>query len=153
MGGQSDLQEELDYQSPPIHTRKERTHKKTIFFHIVFWILSLSVWSALIYGGYTLADNYIQANKAYIDQQVDEVENENSKQFQKIESDIAGLSNEMTSINDDLKTIQDYLELTGETIDGTNETKQALQQKIDELNEKLNELQRSLEKLEDASSD
>ncbi|OEF99951.1 hypothetical protein BHF71_07070 [Vulcanibacillus modesticaldus] len=118
--------------------------------------ISILVWGSLLYGGYFLANQYINETKDYINDKIAQIEKQNQKQmevFNKLQIDLDEIYDELINIRGELLLIEEDLALTGETLNGTDKTKIALQERIDELNKQLNELQEAIKKLEDAAND
>ncbi len=136
------------------HTR--RNSLRNIIVTSILLILSLSLWGSLLYGGYWLANQYINESRVYIDTKVEQIEEQNQQQIENVkalQTELDKVHEELINIKDELVYIQEYLALTGETLNGTDKTKEALDKRIDQLNAQLSDLQASIQRLEDAAND
>lgn len=147
----------IETQQEAVQTRqkpkKNPKDAKTVLT-ISLLVLSLGLWVGLLYGGYWLADQYINKSKAYIDTKIEQIEEQNQKQmetFKELQTGLDDIYAELLNVKSELIFIQEDLTLTGETLNGTDKTKQALQQRIEELTTQLNNLQASIQRLEDAA--
>ena len=129
--------------------RNSSTSKKGLT--ISLFVTSLILWGGLVYGGYWLANQYINESKAYVDAKIEEVEKQNQEEMIELEAQLNGVYTELLNVKAELVFIEEDLALTGATLGGTDDTKVALQQRIDELNKQLKVLQTSIERLEDAA--
>lgn len=114
-------------------------------------ILAILLWGGLAYAGYAFAVHTLDKQQQFVNQQIQQVQEENQKQVRLLGEQLTLVQDEMKNVQSGLANLEEDLELTGATIGGTNKTKEALQDRIDQLNKQLVDLKASLKKLEDAA--
>ncbi|MGG4496862.1 hypothetical protein [Brevibacillus reuszeri] len=114
-------------------------------------ILAILLWGGLAYAGYAFAVHTLDKQQQFVNQQIQQVQEENQKQVRALGEQLTLVQDEMKNVQSGLANLEEDLELTGKTIGGTNKTKEALQDRIDQLNKQLVDLKASLKKLEDAA--
>ncbi|GED70331.1 hypothetical protein BRE01_40330 [Brevibacillus reuszeri] len=114
-------------------------------------ILAILLWGGLAYSGYAFAVHTLDKQQQFVNQQIQQVQEENQKQVRALGEQLTLVQDEMKNVQSGLANLEEDLELTGKTIGGTNKTKEALQDRIDQLNKQLVDLKASLKKLEDAA--
>lgn len=133
---------------------KDKKRKRAIvFLKVIVFLLSVAIWAALVYGGYYVANTFIEDSKNYVDQRIGEVKELNHQQLEQLIYDIKDVQVEIANIESELTIIQNDLKLTEEVITGADKTKLSLQQNIVELNKRLDQLRVAISRLEDASRD
>lgn len=139
----------------PPNTAPRKQPNRSRLYKTMAVILTIAVWGGLLYGGYYLANTYIQKNQEYIDEKVAQIKEQNHQQLKDFKSDInkeiTNVQRNLDQVETNLTAIEKNIESTEEVITGANKTKKSLQEKIDELNKQLNELKTALKQLEDAS--
>jgi len=115
------------------------------------FLLITVVWAGLAYAGYAFAVHTLDKHQQYVNQRLEQVQEENQKQMLALDEKLTQVQDEMKTVQDGLSNLGEDLQLTGESIGGTNKTKEALQDRIDQLNKQLVDLKASLKKLEDAA--
>lgn len=125
---------------------------------VIYSLVSLAAWCGLAYGGYALAENYI--NKLHTQQaeiesrllmQIEEVQSVNNARIDDLNADLNELTSQMVAVSEKIESIREELQMTSDSITGNDDTKLALQAQISALDNQLNELRESLRKLEDAA--
>ncbi|MBP1934096.1 hypothetical protein [Ammoniphilus resinae] len=124
-------------------TSPQRKRKRRAIHPAIPIIIGVILWAGLLFGGYKVAEHYIQNTQSYIDERIAEVNQHN-------EEKIGALQGELGKVQEELSAIQEELAMTDETINGTNETKQALESRMAALDKQLASLKNSLKQLEEA---
>ncbi|MED1916951.1 hypothetical protein P4V64_16675 [Bacillus thuringiensis] len=114
-------------------------------------VLAVLVWVGLAYAGYAFAVYTLDKQQQFVNQRIDQIQEDNQKQTKALGDQLTLVQEEMQNVQKGLGNLEEDLALTGETIGGTNKTKEALQDRVDQLNKQLVDLKASLKKLEDAA--
>lgn len=123
---------------------KPTAERKRLAIQILLVTLVVACWGGLVYGGYYLANQYIQKTRLYVDQQLHEIKLQNEQQ-------VTLLQTELLKIHEELGLIKEELAFADETLNGSNQTKTALQERMALLDSQLNQLKASLKQLEEAA--
>jgi len=115
--------------------RKKKKNKK-IWINILIFILSVGLWGAAVYYGYTYAKNYI-------DTAIKNVQQENAFNVQQLTDQINLLSQE-------IKNLRDSIEDTDSSLSYSAKVQKRIDNKLEALDEQLEELEKSLEILKEA---
>ncbi|MEW9671371.1 hypothetical protein ABLT31_21265 [Ammoniphilus sp. 3BR4] len=135
---------ELSTVTKPSAATDRRREKKRLAIQILLVTLVVAVWGGLLYGGYYLANQYIQETRLYVDQQLNEIKQQNQQQ-------VTLLQTELLKVHEELGLIKEELAFADETLNGSNQTKTALQERMALLDSQLNQLKTSLKQLEEAA--
>ncbi|OEH92831.1 hypothetical protein [Bacillus solimangrovi] len=147
MAGSIESTHSTETEQTTIPPRKNIQKKK----RIILFSVSIIVWAALVYGGYFIANQYIEKSQTYLNDRISEIEATNEKQVETLNKQLSSVHEEMLNVKSELVFIQEDLALTGESLNGTDKTKSALQERMVALDKQLEELRKSIARLEDAS--
>lgn len=134
---------ELDEKANGINGREESRSKskrkktrRSPWLTVLAVIIIISLWGGMIYGGYYYA-------KQYFDQSINNVQQTNAMNIQKLEDRVSSLAVEMEEVKNALKDAD-------QTLSSSDDTQQELNDKINKLNNQLKDLERSLRILKEA---
>lgn len=152
----------IELESPSTRTRHSQREPKRSWLS---WGIPLVIWAALILGSYFIAVHYIQENKDYLDQQIQQLELANQQYVNQLNQSIALLQYDLeehqanlTEIKDTLiliehtlQVVQDELSIAEDALGNSDQSRVALGDQINRLNRELDELRKSIQKLEEAA--
>jgi peptidoglycan hydrolase CwlO-like protein len=116
--------------------KKGKSRSRRIWFNIIIMLLSVAVWTAAMYYGYTYA-------KGYIDTAIRNVQQENALNIQE-------LTNRIEIMTQEIGNLKESIEDADSTISSSRSVQKRIDRKLEELDERLQELQESLEILKEA---
>lgn len=116
--------------------RKKKTRRKKIWINILVFILSIGVWAAVVYYGYTYA-------KGYVDTSIKNVQQENAINIQQ-------LTGEIQSLNQEIINLRLSIENTDSTLSNSTSVQERIDERLGELDRQLEELEKSLQILKEA---
>lgn len=116
-------------------SRKEKnnsTTQKTI----IFSLLAIILWGAIVYFGYTYA-------KEYIDTSIQQVQQENALNVQQLTEEVQTLKLEVRNLTDSIIS-------TGLTLSNSTSIQDQIDQRLEALDKNLKDLENSLRVLQEA---
>ncbi len=118
--------------------RKSRTKKKkgNIVLKIIMILLSLAIWSGVVYYGFITA-------KEYIDTSIKNVQQQNAVNLTDINDQIIQLSGEISAL-------RESIEDTDSSLSSTGDLQESIDEQLSALDKRLRELEDSLEILQEA---
>lgn len=116
-------------------SRKKRNNSNTQKT-IIFSLLAIILWSAIVYFGYTYA-------KEYIDTSIQQVQQENALNVQQLTGEVQTLKLEVRNLTDSIIS-------TGLTLSNSTSIQDQIDQRLEVLDKSLKELENSLKILQEA---
>ena len=114
--------------------KKQRTRK--ILVNIAIFIVSVGLWCAAVYYGYTYA-------KDYIDTSIRNVQQQNAMNIQQ-------LTERMEVLSQEISGLRESIEEADSTISDSTSVQRRIDDKLEDLEDQLGELERALEILKEA---
>lgn len=114
--------------------KKQRTRK--ILVNIAIFIVSVGLWCATVYYGYTYA-------KDYIDTSIRNVQQQNAMNIQQ-------LTERMEVLGQEISGLRESIEEADSTISDSTSVQRRIDDKLEDLEDQLEELERALEILKEA---
>lgn len=111
--------------------RKPRAKKvgNNITLKIILIILSIAVWSGIVYYGFTTA-------KAYVDTSIKNVQQQNAVNLSEI-------SNQTTQLNNEIKALRESIENTDNSLTSTGSLQKSIDKQLSALDKRLKELEKT----------
>ncbi|ATW26882.1 hypothetical protein [Candidatus Formimonas warabiya] len=126
------------------YRRKGRRTKNTSARKILVVFLFVSLWGALVYGGYWYIDSRLDQMQTQINQSIVDVQETNTLRIQELED-------KLSTVQKDMQVISLALEQTGKEVSTSgSSTREELNKRMQELDKRLEELKQSLEILKES---
>lgn len=131
---------EVEKEGLGIHRKHKKASRRHLIARVVLYILLVALcgvaWWQISLQGYLRA-------KAYMDQSVDQVRQENARNAKQLEERMEGLSDEMEQLKESLNQ-------AGSSISNSAEVQGRIDEKLEKLDNQLKELEKSLKILKEA---
>lgn len=132
------MESDLAYEEQQFNSRahKAKEKKNNTAVKVVLFLVSIGLWSAIVYFGYTYA-------KDYVDTSVKNVQQENAM-------NIKDLKEQITSIGSEIRNLKNSMEDAGLTITNSSGVQERIDNKLKSLDDQLQQLEKSLKILKEA---
>lgn len=119
-----------------MESRKDKKKGMNIWLKIIMFLISVGLWSAVTYYGYTYA-------KEYVDSSINKVQIENA-------SNIKELTEEVESLTDEIYDLRKKIRDADDSINDSTEVQENIDKKLKALDSQLQRLESSLKILQEA---
>ncbi|MBB6217791.1 peptidoglycan hydrolase CwlO-like protein [Anaerosolibacter carboniphilus] len=117
-------------------TTRRRKKDKDIWRTLVFFIVAITLWSTIVYYGYTYA-------KSYVDTSIRNVQQENAINIQE-------LGERIEQVRQEISSLRGNIENTDSTISNSTVVQERIDEKLENLDLQLKNLEKSLKILKEA---
>ncbi|MDK2920202.1 MAG: hypothetical protein PWQ37_2935 [Candidatus Petromonas sp.] len=116
---------------------------KRIWINILLFIISIGLWGTIVYYGYINA-------KAYIDDSINRIEQNNAMAVQQLKEEMKIINSEIKRLRSEIKDLKEEVRDADSTLTNSNDIQEGIDKKLKYLDDKLKDLQESLDILKEA---
>lgn len=125
-----------DTETTRMDAKRKKQGTKKILINIAVFIVSVNLWCAATYYGYTYA-------KDYIDTSIRNVQQQNAMNIQQ-------LTERMEALGQEIAGLRERIEEADSTISSSTSVQRRIDDKLEDLEDQLDQLERALEILKEA---